>query len=1213
MALLFFDSCGDHYGSATSSAKWTPGIGSGTVGSNGRNSTQHLAATNIRKIFGAYDAPSVSGSTVIFGLALRMSTLASAVDVARVVLDETTQIKLTVNTNGTLDITRGSSTVLGTTTFAIVINAYYYVEVRVLLHASAGTIEIRVDGDEKLSMTGLDTMEAATPDWNGFGIAISNGIVDDVYVCDGSGPAPWNTFLGDARAEALIAQAGNGTHTGLTPSTGTDHGALVDDATPDGDTTYNGSATEGVRDTYTFPSMVGLDNVLGVQILGYARKTDAVRRAVETQMLLGGTVYDGPVTDLGQDFYFVRQLYPVNPATGLRWTAADVNAIEAGLRVATIDAPTRWYLQNRAAPYTPATVRGAWDFTTGHVVMTLDPSKPGGGFRTSKQVAETNASTEYDVLLGRWVSGPLAAQTISGTIDVCLGAMEGDPAGDMHWHLHIYVTQGDSDTPRGTLLNDYRESAGVNEWPTTGAFIALNAAAALSSLAISAGDRIVIELGYSARNALTDSLSGTIRYGTLVNVNFTVPMADGVLGQTDSDVKAGYVDFSVGLEPHTVAARLSQMVVEVLTTSAYTPPVLQKVTQQVIQVAIDEIADVDPPVVADACTGGGTVPTGTNPSAGTSLANATRPEFWVEIDMGGASPVTLRVARGPLAHSDSYKEPGLISIGDVVRAATDERGELETAEVQVTLADAYRTLRDAMDEVWDGSSVTDAFIDRHARVYVRDEVLGGTAQLVFQGTISHYRPEPDLSATFVIRDRLNSIITTADAEEMLVPKTLMNPVTDNNPVERMYDKPIPLAYGSLSDEALGDDAVGAVPAHYTQQTSGFVPDLPGAIDFYIVCLGAVKNIQSVFGANYISGGDEPTSRIKLPPGFWGTYGWHPHHASWPFGDKWVEVGGKRYTAILLDQSHPVSIMARTGRVPLTVNLCGYEDVGDGTGTMIDSIERQLLHFLINFVWGDYDGTGDWATSIPALGSYSAADSASFEATKTAGAAMLAGGIKGASLIGYGLRQRPAREIIAQFCRSGMMDLLPNRFGQWALTRLDRTQTASAATVRTDLTEIARRSFRIRPRTDQRANIFPYVFGRNYVPALSDLAPTTGTRLPRDPYDGAWTSGLLEVTDGTGGTRPAETQELEMIRDETIAEWVMEQYRDLWQLSRMEAEWIERLGATDLEIGAVTKVTDYTGTGATGWNARRVQVRRHVLQPDPAWVKVTARDVDDQLA
>jgi hypothetical protein len=640
---------------------------------------------------------------------------------------------------------------------------------------------------------------------------------------------------------------------------------------------------------------------------------------------------------------------------------------------------------------------------------------------------------------------------------------------------------------------------------------------------------------------------------------------------------------------------------------------LQKVTQFVVMVGYDEDADTDTPATASPCTGGGTVPTGTNPSAGSSLATAERPEFWLEIDVGGATPTTVYLATGALADADTYKEPRVLAFGELVRALTDSKGGFETATLQVRLADTDRVYRAYMDEVWSGASSTDALLNKPARLYGRDGAAAGTAQLLFQGYVRDYRPDGDLTFALEIEDHLTALATSTFNDEVLVPKQTMNNVSDATPVQKTYDKPTPLCYGSLSDEDQGADAVGVVQAIYTQQTSQFYPDLPRNLDFYLVCLGAVKNIQSVFGADYLTGGAEPTTRAKLPTSAWGSWAWAPHMPGWPFADQYVEANGKRYTAILLDQSHIVSTLAREGRIPLTVNLCGYENVGDATGTMISSLERQFLHFLINFVFNDYDGSGDWETTIPTLGAYSAIDTATFEATKTAGAAMVSGGVTGAFVVAHDLRQRTVRDLVEQFCLSGGFDLGVNRYGQLMLTRLDTTATASGATTRTDLADVVKNSFSIKPAVDEVVSIVPYVYARNYLSALSDLNPDVGTRTPRDPYDGAWLSGQLTVDDGSGGTAKAKVQEFEMVRDATIAEWLATATLDLRSKARMTAEWSERLGATALELGDLTKLTNYKGTGASGWTARRVQVRRHRLDPDGRLVKVTARDVEDLLA
>lgn len=223
---------------------------------------------------------------------------------------------------------------------------------------------------------------------------------------------------------------------------------------------------------------------------------------------------------------------------------------------------TKFYLLNQTAPYTPATIRGAWDDSAGAVTRALSTSKTGGGSFTTVARAETNASNTWDVLLYRGVSGPLAAQTISGTVDVVIGALESNSAADFYWHIHIYATQGDSDTPRGTLLTDYVENT-TNEFPTTATGRALQSAQALTSLAVSAGDRLVVEIGYIARNSVTTSRTGTINYGTQLSANPFGDASDLTSGSTNVTTLAGFISFSGTVSEAAVGERISQLPIEV--------------------------------------------------------------------------------------------------------------------------------------------------------------------------------------------------------------------------------------------------------------------------------------------------------------------------------------------------------------------------------------------------------------------------------------------------------------------------------------------------------------------------------------------------------------------------------------------------------------------------------------------------------------------------
>ena len=237
---------------------------------------------------------------------------------------------------------------------------------------------------------------------------------------------------------------------------------------------------------------------------------------------------------------------------------------------------TRFYLHNDAAPYTPGTIRGAWNASGSAVTKRLDTGHLPATPMTYVQVAETSTETEYDVLLYRGVTGPIKAATIgTGTVNLMLGVYQNSASANNHWHLHIYATQGDSDTVRGTLLADYREAAGTNEFGTNAATAGmdLNAAAALSSVEISDGDRLVVEIGYTARNTSSAGFNARLAYGYPA---WTPALVHG--GAYQSGV--GYVEFSEtfdgtathrvtqlsgeALYAQTATVRASQVVAEIL-------------------------------------------------------------------------------------------------------------------------------------------------------------------------------------------------------------------------------------------------------------------------------------------------------------------------------------------------------------------------------------------------------------------------------------------------------------------------------------------------------------------------------------------------------------------------------------------------------------------------------------------------------------------------
>lgn len=206
---------------------------------------------------------------------------------------------------------------------------------------------------------------------------------------------------------------------------------------------------------------------------------------------------------------------------------------------------TRFYALNEATPYTPPSWRGSWDLD-GTVTRAMDPHKFGSTSTTATR-AEAVSTTPYKVGVLRLVSRRLAAQTINGTVDVVLGVSESNADADFYFRLHIYVVDASDGSVVGTLLNGYAESAGggATEWTTTNTGRALQAAQAVSAVAVPGGGdyRIVAEIGVADYNSHTTSRTATIRYGARP-ITVGPAHSDLTAGSTSTSTLAGFLEFS---------------------------------------------------------------------------------------------------------------------------------------------------------------------------------------------------------------------------------------------------------------------------------------------------------------------------------------------------------------------------------------------------------------------------------------------------------------------------------------------------------------------------------------------------------------------------------------------------------------------------------------------------------------------------------------------
>ena len=209
---------------------------------------------------------------------------------------------------------------------------WHYIELSATIGAS-GSYNVQVDGLSVLSASGVNTQASGTAGANRVQIGWNNGLsVDDLYICDGQGSAPWNGLLGDVRVQALLPAA-DGDLAQFVPSTGTSHFALVDEVPPNGDTDYVSSANAGDVDLYQMGDVAAVSgDVLGVQVLASARKDDAGTRTLTPVIKTGGVEHDGTAVALGTSYAYVSQIWEQNPETSAPWTITEANALQAGVK-----------------------------------------------------------------------------------------------------------------------------------------------------------------------------------------------------------------------------------------------------------------------------------------------------------------------------------------------------------------------------------------------------------------------------------------------------------------------------------------------------------------------------------------------------------------------------------------------------------------------------------------------------------------------------------------------------------------------------------------------------------------------------------------------------------------------------------------------------------------------------------------------------------------
>jgi hypothetical protein len=241
---------------------------------------------------------------------------------------------LFINSSG--QVNARTTVSLGTST-ALAYNTWYYIEVYMKPSTGgptgAATVWLNgvqfatLGGSAALTGTLSQTDLLAKTNSAGAPSSIISFDFDNIYVCDVSGSYN-NSRLGPVQVTTLFPSSDNSVAWSRTGGSGTNY-SCVNDADPDGDTSYVSSGTGGTIDRYGLTNLAITQTVIGLQ-------TNLVAKVVGNVAPLwkiSGTDYVGNTYATSASPYkYGSQTYDTNPGTSAAWTQSDINAAFFGLK-----------------------------------------------------------------------------------------------------------------------------------------------------------------------------------------------------------------------------------------------------------------------------------------------------------------------------------------------------------------------------------------------------------------------------------------------------------------------------------------------------------------------------------------------------------------------------------------------------------------------------------------------------------------------------------------------------------------------------------------------------------------------------------------------------------------------------------------------------------------------------------------------------------------
>lgn len=292
--------------------------------------------------FNGFTTPAFSSNdTWVVGFGFMQTTYTGANQIFQFYDSTTVQVEIEIRPYGELKAYRGPNETNGISESAganLKPNIWAYIEVKVKIHPTAGTLDIHVNGASVLSLTGLNTRQSANSSADRItfvGGLNDNTFLDDLYVLDNTGSNN-TTFLGPQKITAIFPTGDHGTNQWAATGAGTTHADRVKENPHDSSTTYLSDATSGDTEEFDYADTGSeVTSIKGVQVNTVFETDSGSAFSVKNHVSSGGTSSDDAGTAGTNGTYTTAvRVLETDPNTSALWTKTNLDAALFGVKTA---------------------------------------------------------------------------------------------------------------------------------------------------------------------------------------------------------------------------------------------------------------------------------------------------------------------------------------------------------------------------------------------------------------------------------------------------------------------------------------------------------------------------------------------------------------------------------------------------------------------------------------------------------------------------------------------------------------------------------------------------------------------------------------------------------------------------------------------------------------------------------------------------------------